>query len=143
MDVEHDSGSDTPSDMAEEANTIVSNMLPAKSKIIYEKTYNQFREWCNKNKVKKVSENVLICYFEEKSKILKPSTLWSVYSMLKSTLNVKDNINIRNFSKLVPLIKNKSVGYRGKKSKVLSRDDINKFLRDADDETNLLYKVQI
>lgn len=143
MDVDYDSGSDTPSDISEKANAIVSNMLPAKSKLVYEKTYEQFREWCDKKHVKKVSENVLICYFEEKSKIIKPPTLWSVYSMLKSTLNVKENIDIRKFSKLVPLIKNKSVGYRGKKSKVLSRDDINKFIQDADNETNLLYKVQI
>lgn len=143
MDVDYDSDSEIPSDIADIANSAIANMLPAKSKFIYEKNYNQFREWCGKKNIQKVSEKVLICYFEEKSKTVKPSTLWSVYSMLKSILNVKENIDIKKFSKLVPFIKNKNVGYRGKKSKVLSRDDINKFIQEADDETNLLYKVQM
>ncbi|KAJ8912823.1 hypothetical protein NQ315_014406 [Exocentrus adspersus] len=98
------SDSDTPAEVANIANIAVSNMLPAKSKLQYEK--------------------------EEKSKTLKPPTLWSIFSMLKSTLNLKENIDLRKFPKLVPYLKNKAVGYRGKK-----------FIKDADDETHLLKKV--
>jgi hypothetical protein len=65
------------------------------------------------------TENVLLAYLEEKSKILKPSTLWSLFSMLKATLNIKENIDVRKFPKIVPYLKNKNVGYRRKKSKVL------------------------
>src|SRR3978361_485955 len=61
--------------------------------------------------------------------------------MLKSTLNVKENVDVRKFPKIVPYLKNKSVGYPGKKSKVLTREDITKFLEEADDGTYLLMKV--
>ncbi|KAJ8911108.1 hypothetical protein NQ315_003370 [Exocentrus adspersus] len=53
-----------------------------------------------------------------------PTTLWSTYSMLKRTLNVKQR-------------------YRPKKSKVLTKLDIDKFLQEAPDETYLLLKVII
>lgn len=132
---------DVPPDVREIANSAISNLLPAKSKQLYEKTYIQFRSWCTSKKVVKVSENAILAYLEEKSKKVKPSTLWSTFSMLKSTLNVKENIDVRKFPKLVPYLKNKSVGYRGKKSKILTREDITKFINGADDETHLLNKV--
>src|SRR6202042_2308406 len=133
-----DSDTETPQEITDAAKIVVSNLLPAKSKIQYEKVYIQFREWCNMKKVKTVSENVLLCYLEEKSKILKPPTLWSIYSMLKSTLNIKENIDLQRFTKLVPFLKSKSIGYRGKKSKVLTKEDIARFIKEADDEIHLL-----
>lgn len=47
---------------------------------------------------KNVAEIVLLVYFEHKIKL---STLWSLYSMLKNT-NVKKNVNIVKFPKLIP-----------------------------------------
>jgi integrase len=135
------SESDTPDEVSETANAALASLLPAKSKVQYEKAYNQFRMWCATKQVVKVTENVLLAYLEEKSKVLKPPTLWSTFSMLKSTLNVKENVDVRKFPKIVPYLKNKSVGYRGKKSKVLTREDITKFLEEADDGTYLLMKV--
>lgn len=143
MDCDYSSESDTPSEVLETANAAISKLLPAKSKAQYEKTYIQFREWCATKNVVKISEKVLLAYLEEKSTKIKPPTLWSVYSMLKATLNVKENIDVRKFPKLVPYLKNKSVGYRGKKSKVLTREDITKFIEEADDETNLFKKVLV
>jgi hypothetical protein len=70
------------------ADCAVSNLVPEKSKRQYDKCYNDFKEWCNKNNVKTVSENVVLAYLMEKSKTVKSSTLWSTYSMLKLTLNI-------------------------------------------------------
>lgn len=103
----------------------------------------QFREWCKDKNVVKISEKALLAYLEEKSATIKPPTLWSTFSMLKATLNIKENIDLRKYPKLIPYLKNKSVGYRGKKSKVLLREDVSKFIEEADDETNLLKKVFI
>jgi hypothetical protein len=92
----------------------VSNLIPEKSKRQYDKCYNDFKERCNKNNVKTVSENVVLAYLMEKSKTVKSSTLWSTYSMLKLTLNIRDGIGVTKFLKLVPFLK-KSVGYQVKK----------------------------
>jgi hypothetical protein len=83
----------------------VSNLIPEKSKRQYDKCYNDFKEGCNKNNVKTVSENVVLAYLMEKSKTVKSSTLWSTYSMLKLTLNIRDGIGVTKFLKLVPFLK--------------------------------------
>jgi hypothetical protein len=70
------------------------SVQPEKSKRQYDKCYNDFKERCNKNNVKTVSENVVLAYLMEKSKTVKSSTLWS------------------------------TAGYQAKKSKVLTRDQI-------------------
>lgn len=72
-------------------------------------------------RVKNVSEEALLAYFAEKSLKLAPSSLWSLYSMLKSMLALKDNENIINFFKLIRFIKNRYVGPKPKKSKIMSR----------------------
>lgn len=131
----------TPLDVYETASAAIHNLLPEKSKKQYEIAYKNFKEWCLKKKVEKTSENVLIAYLEDKSQSAKSSTLWSTYSMLKSTININENIDITRYSKLVPFLKKKSVGYRSKKSKVLTRDDVQRFLVEADDENYLLIKV--
>jgi hypothetical protein len=104
------------------ADCAVSNLIPEKSKRQYDKCYNDFKEWCNKNNVKTVSANVVLAYLMEKSKTVKSSTLWSTYSILKLTLNIRDGIDVTKFLKLVPFLKKKSVGYQAKKSKVLTQD---------------------
>ncbi|XP_064215658.1 uncharacterized protein LOC135265239 [Tribolium castaneum] len=123
------------------ASAAVSNLLPAKSRPQYEKTYLQFRQWCSMKKIDQVTENVLLAYLEEKSTTLKPPTLWALYAMLKATLNVKENIDTRKFPKLVPYLKSKSVGYRSKKSQILDKEDISKFINEADDKIYLLMKT--
>jgi hypothetical protein len=87
------------------ADYAVSNLIPEKSKRQYDKCYNDFKERCNKNNVKTVSENVVLAYLMEKSKTVKSSTLWSTYSMLKLTLNIRDGIGVTKFMKLVPFLK--------------------------------------
>jgi hypothetical protein len=94
------------------ANCAVSNLIPVKSKRQYDKCSNDFKERCNKNNVKTVSENVVLAYLMEKSKTVKSSTLWSTYSMLKLTLNIRDGIGVTKFLKLVLLRPKNFVTFR-------------------------------
>jgi hypothetical protein len=96
------------------ADCAVSNLIPEKSKRQYDKCYNDFKERCNKNNVKTVSENVVLAYLMEKSKTVKSSTLWSTYSMLKLTLNIRDGIGVTKFLKLVPFLKKSQLVIRRK-----------------------------
>lgn len=98
-------------------------------------------DWCTEKGVEKVSENVLLTYFSEKAKEFKPSSLWSVYSMLKTTLKIKNDLDISGFHKLTAFLKEKSVGYKPKKSKTLSQDNVRKFLLEAPDREFLMMKV--
>ncbi|KAJ8964300.1 hypothetical protein NQ317_016778 [Molorchus minor] len=67
-----------------------------KSKKPYELAYKRFVEWCDRNNVAgKYSENVMLAYFEQNSKIWESSTLWVHFSMIKAMLNVENNQDIK------------------------------------------------
>ncbi|KAK9696284.1 hypothetical protein QE152_g32011 [Popillia japonica] len=83
-------------------------LLPQKSRLIYEREYQSFKKWKSTNKITGMSEKVLLAYFSEKSKQVKPSSLWSYYSMLKRTLLIIENFDIFKFGKLINLMKNLS-----------------------------------
>lgn len=131
---------DLPQDLAEEARIAILNLLPEKSRERYEKEYSLFKEWLEERGVKKVSEDATLVYFSQRAKELKPSTLWSKYSMLRSVLNVRENIDIK-FPKLVAFLKRQSTGYVSKKSLTLERDEISRFLVEAPDRDYLHMKV--
>ncbi|KAJ8978082.1 hypothetical protein NQ317_000686 [Molorchus minor] len=70
-----------PQDIVEAAaSEAVLNLLPTKSRNLYDKTYNQFREWCKRKKVQTYTENVMLAYLHEKSNEYKSSTVWAQYS---------------------------------------------------------------
>lgn len=117
------------------------NVLPQKSADIYQKQYEIFATWCAKRGIKNYTENVFLVYFSEKAKTCKPSTLWSTYSMLKSTIMIKHNINISKYTKLIAFIKQKNTGYKPKKPNIFTRDDVHKFLIEAPDQMYLMWKV--
>ncbi|XP_043465336.1 uncharacterized protein LOC122500461 [Leptopilina heterotoma] len=109
----------TPPEISVAASSVVTNLLPPKSKEKYE------------------------LYFNEMAKTKQPSTLWSQYSMLKSTLSVKNNININSYQKLIAFLKRKSNGFKSKKSNTLTAQEVEKFLNEAPDETYLSLKVAL
>ena len=135
------SDSDNPAEIYEAANAATLNLLPKKSRQIYLRQYDTFMEWCNMHKTKNLREEVFLAFFSEKAKIIKSSTLWSTYSMLKSTILVKNNIDISKFSKLIAFLKKHNVGYQAKKSSIFTRNDVNKFLTEAPDDNYLMWKV--
>lgn len=63
--------------------------------------------------------------------------------MLKATLKARENITIEVFGSIVPYLKNLNLGYRSKKSKVLTRQEIETFLEKAEEKEYLFLKVTI
>ncbi|KAJ8975417.1 hypothetical protein NQ317_012593 [Molorchus minor] len=96
-------------EIVEAANIAISNLLPTKSRSLYDIAYNRFKKWCAGKNVQVYSENVLLAYFSENAKNYKSSTLWAQYSMVKSCLIIYDNIDISKFPKLIAFLK-KPVG---------------------------------
>lgn len=125
----------------EAAKQISNNLLPEKSKARYNLCYQEFLLWQRKKKTSSFNENVLLVYFHELSKTLKPPTLWSRWSMLRTTLNLRNGIDINNYHNLKVFIKNCAKGYHSKKARVLTLSQVNKFLNESDDLNNLANKV--
>lgn len=71
------------------------------------------------------------------------ASLWSKYSMLKSTLLVHENINISGFTKVIAFLKKCNIGYESNKSKIFTREEVNKFMKEAPNDEYLLTKVSI
>lgn len=131
----------TPPEITDLAKNVILNLLPQKSRDKYEGQHQRFLDYCMDKNVKTFSENVLLAYFGELSKTMKSSTLWSIYSMLKATMNVKNNVNIGRYFKLRAFLKRKSENYKPKKSRVFEKQDITKFILEAPDNDYLLAKV--
>ncbi|KAK4882654.1 hypothetical protein RN001_005973 [Aquatica leii] len=113
----------TPPELRELAIAAINNLLPEKSKNMYEKEYEKFMAWCATKNVTIVTENVTIAFFETISKQYKSSTLWKIYSMLRSVLNIRQNIDISKFL----------AGYEPKKSHILEYAYIEAFVKEAPD----------
>jgi hypothetical protein len=61
--------------------------------------------------------------------------------MIRSSLIVNTHIDISKYPKLMAFLKRNSDGYQAKKSKVLTRDQMEIFLSEANDEY-LMIKVK-
>ncbi|KAK5643350.1 hypothetical protein RI129_001143 [Pyrocoelia pectoralis] len=130
----------TPPEVKELANKALNNLMPTKSTPKYEKEYENFVTWCDQRSVNTISENVVLAYFENMRHSKKSSTMWSNYSMLKTCLNIKKNIDISKFLKVIVFLKRNSENYVPKKSKILELEHIEKFLIDANDNHYLAMK---
>lgn len=131
----------TPPNIKEQANIASLTLLPQKSKDRYEKQYTQYKQWAEDNKINNYSENVLLAYFSLQGKSLKASTLWSKYSMLRTMIQIKDNIDIK-YPKLIAFLKRQNAGYKPNKAKTFTREEINTFLMEAPDDVFLFMKVR-
>lgn len=137
---------ETLKNVDEEAGIIVqTETLPKKSSDRYLLVYSTYKKWReeNKNALSKSEENNLIVYFGTLKGKLKPPTLWSIWSMLRKTLNAKDGIDISNFLNLKSIIKTNSKGYKPKKAFVLRWNQVMTFMNEAPDSTYLAMKVII
>lgn len=134
---------EVPDEIAKKAEKATQNLLPRKSRDSYDKEYDQFLKWMSENAVENINETVLLGYFNDLSEKFSPSSLWAKYSMIKKTLMVNKNINICNFHKLCEYLKQKSKGYEPKKSSVLTRENVLKFIHEAPNETFLMNKVAL
>ena len=119
-----------------------SSLLPTRSRTLYEKTYAEFEEWCRKNSVPgQYNSNVVLCYFAAIAKMGKIASLWPKFSMLKATINLKHNVDIGKYYKVVQFIKRQNEGYIPKKSNVLEKENVIAFLCTAPDHDFLSIKV--
>ena len=84
-----------------------------------------------------------MAYFKELSKSQKPTTMWSIYSMLKTTIQIYNNININKYGQLISFLKKESKGFQSKKSNILTPEQIKKFIDEAPDDKYLATKVNI
>lgn len=131
----------TPPEIVQEAANSLAELVPRKSKERYETCYGKFMEWRASKSIKSFSENVLLAYFGKLSENYKPSSLWSIFSMLRSLLNLKHNIDVSRYNKLRAFLKRKSTGFQSKKSCTLTPREISTFLTTAPDKVFLLEKV--
>lgn len=131
----------TPPEILTAAEAATANLLPSKSREQYERAYKLFTDWRKDSKTDSLSENVLLAYFQHLSARLKPSSLWSIYSMLRSTINVKNNTDISKYKRLCAFLKRTADGYKPKKSKILTPQQIKEFISTAPDEKYLFTKV--
>ncbi|OXU31916.1 hypothetical protein TSAR_008221 [Trichomalopsis sarcophagae] len=129
-------------DFEAEAQLVVNrDTLPKRLADRYNLVYETFQKWKVDNNATTTTESVLIVYFEDLKKRLSPTTLWSVWSMLKKTLNTRDSINIKNFHNLKILLKNNNKGYKPVKAYVLEWEKIMTFLKEEPDNIYLAAKV--
>lgn len=128
--------------MSVEESLAPENELSLKSKRIYEITYKTFDSWRTAHKLTSVSQSMMIEYFEEISEKYKPSSLWSIYSMLKTIIYLKEDIDIGRYRDLLSLLKKKSEGFKSEKSSILTPQHIDKFLTEAPDDIYLAVKVK-
>lgn len=131
----------TPPEIIESVQTITQSLLPQKSKDTYQKYYTHFMDWKEAKKTDSFSENVFLAYFHDLSTKWKSSTLWKTYSILKSTVNVKHDIDISKYKKVKAFLKRSSDKYSPRKSMVLTTENIKQFLEQAPDHTHLATKV--
>ncbi|EFA09409.2 uncharacterized protein LOC103315043 isoform X1 [Tribolium castaneum] len=117
------------------------SLLPSKSKHLYEETYNAYRKWRSNKKIDTTCEDTILAYFSSELSRYKSSSLWSKYSMLRSTINLREGIDISKFPSVIPYLKRKGEGHKPKKSLILSKDHIDEFLRKADTKEHLFNKV--
>ena len=98
----------------------------------YRLVFENYEKWCMENKIKELSnEKALLVYFRELSISRKPSSLWCYYSMLKTELSIRKNVNVKKDINLIAFLKRQSEGYNSKK-KDLQKEEITSFFKTVD-----------
>ncbi|KAJ8979148.1 hypothetical protein NQ317_016768 [Molorchus minor] len=105
---------------------------------MFEQQHEAFHKWCRVQNVQKSTENALLVYFDEKSRVVCSSTLWAHYSMLKLVINIRENVDISKFSKLLAFLKRKNEGFKPKKLNVPTIEQVDQFLPEAPDNKYLV-----
>ncbi|KAJ8668560.1 hypothetical protein QAD02_010223 [Eretmocerus hayati] len=128
----------------EQARKIRLESLPLLSKKLYTQRYNKYKKWCVDNKIPTyINEDVMLMYMDylfTKEKFIS-STLWAVYSMIKSCINAYDSVDISNYSAVRRYIKTKHTGHKPKKAKTFSIENVHKFISTAEEPEHLLTKA--
>lgn len=93
-----------PTELCEENDVAVGNLLPDKSRAAYETrdetSYDRFLTWQKQHRTKSFSQRVLVAYFSGLSKKWKASTMWSEYSKVAKMLKIKKKVDITEYREL-------------------------------------------
>ncbi|XP_050302263.1 uncharacterized protein LOC126740331 [Anthonomus grandis grandis] len=135
--------SETLPELTEAVNAASLELLPIKSRNKYNYAYSRFMDYRTNKNVTSFSENVVMAYFLELGSKINSSTLWANYSMLKATLAIRHDVDISEYSKLRAFLKQQAHAYKPKKSKILTKEEINKFIQEAPDKEYLMIKVAV
>ncbi|KAJ8674247.1 hypothetical protein QAD02_005509 [Eretmocerus hayati] len=128
----------------EQARRIRLESLPIRSKKHYTQRYNKYKKWCSDNKIPHfINEDVMLLYMDHLHKVDKftSSTLWAVYSMLKSCINAYDNVDITNYAAVRKYIKQKHRGHKPKKATTFTVEQVHRFITCAEEPEHLLTKA--
>lgn len=99
----------------------------------YFRIYQNFKDWQLKYGVSKISSVLIMAYFHTlEEKKYKPTTLWALYSMLKATLRVKEDIDIGKYTQVIAFLKTKSSGFKSIKAEVFTEVGIKTFIDEAE-----------
>ena len=132
-----------PPDLQDAAQEAKEDILPQKSKSRYLITYQAFLDWKNEKKIGESSEDCLLIYFDQIiMKKYSPNSAYCHYSMLKSLIKIKENIDISKYYILSAKLKKYDKGYQPKKAATLTGDQVRLFLDEAPDEAFLVQKVK-
>ncbi|KAG4067645.1 hypothetical protein HA402_005417 [Bradysia odoriphaga] len=133
--------SDLPLELLQEYEKAMNSILPKRSTDRYMQAYDVFRNWQKSHRTKSFDKIIIMAYLSEASAKYKPTTLWSIYSMLKKTLLVKHNVDLKAYCRVRAFLKAYSDGYERKKSLVFTPEELRDFIVDAPDVSYLAAKV--
>ena len=121
------------------------NLLPKKSREIYEDVWQKYKNFCFEKKIEEIYEidtvYAYLNWMHTKKEWTSPSTLWNKYSIIKSMVFNKSSIKFDNnpVEKQIAIwIKQKQVTYHTKKSDMFTKEQISNFLENG--ELNLIQK---
>ncbi|XP_037024950.1 uncharacterized protein LOC119066533 isoform X1 [Bradysia coprophila] len=132
---------DMDAEAADSFNKTTYQALPPVSQAKYQNAYQVFQKWNKSNGWCAISEDLLMKYFVELNAKSKPSTLFAIFSMLKATFRINDDIDIAKYSKLIEYIKGRNASYKPAKAKIFTDEEIERFVNEAPDDRWLDVKV--
>ncbi len=141
-EVNNDLVSDISAELMDQYQRAMDDILPNKSGNRYIQAYEVFKKWQASRGTASFDEKVMMAYFFEAGEKYKPSTLWSMYSMLKKTLICKENINIGKYCQLYAWLKKTADGFQSKQSNIFTPEEITEFVVKAPNFSYLGMKVQ-
>lgn len=148
LDLWHDTNNDNlekqqlEEEEEEELSTLELLPRPHKSKIRYLTKYKSFCEWRTKKfNTNVATEDMMLNYFKELAEKSQPSTLYSVYSLLKTMLLQAEKTDISTYAELKKFLSTKSKGFKSKKAEHLTAQNVSDFVKFAPNKKYLASKV--
>lgn len=120
--------------MKRTAQEILNDINPVESKKRYEDHWKKFVEYSGMDSnMREPLEEDFLQYFDHLKRVKEyaASTMWSVYSMLNKTYQLKYGKKMQSFPRLQFLLKSFEKGYIRKTANVFTKNEIENFLNDA------------